>query len=72
MYLKDHNTVDAGPGWQYCSHCQAMQPAEHLCPGQVHGAAAAGSAAAEAQYLAWKLEQEMQVAEPKKKHWWSR
>lgn len=72
MYLEEYNTVEAGPGWSYCEHCQSMQSNEHLCPGQVHGASAAGSAAAEAQYLAWRLEQEAQAAEPKQKHWWSR
>lgn len=70
MYLEEHNTVEAGPGWSYCERCQSMQPDEHLCPGSVHGAATAGSAVVEAQYLAWKLSQET-AEEPKKKHWWS-
>lgn len=68
MYLEEYNTIEAGPGWSYCEHCQSMQPDEHLCSGQVHGAAAAGSAAAEVQYLAWQLAQAAE--EPKKKRGW--
>jgi hypothetical protein len=69
MYLEEYNTVDAGSGWSYCEHCQSMQPPEHLCPGSVHGAAAAGSAAAEAQYLARKLMQDIEKPKEKKHGW---